>query len=136
MAYAVVVEVIVAFRRRRRFQRVARQWDMHYSAGDRLGLAHRLADRLPTPGPANIRVRDLLFCAQGERHRYVFSVEYGVGVVHGKNARRLVAGFEEPITRGTGRAKPPTLIVAPHHLVQGAAYDYVLHALAQTPAGV
>ena len=76
------------------------QWGMHYNAGDQLRLATKVLPRLPVPGAANVRVMDLMYGSDRDRYRYVFSVEYTVGVVGPKRRVIRVASLSEPRERG------------------------------------
>jgi hypothetical protein len=83
-------------RRQNELRALAGQWQMNYSPRDQLRLTLKIAGRFPVPGAANLKVLDLIYGADQEKHRYVFTAEYTVGVVHRK--RRLVraAAFVEP----------------------------------------
>ena len=132
----VAIEMVRSFRRQRVLRKLARQWDMHFAAGDRLRLASRVAPHLPIPGAANVRVRDLLFRTHGDLHHYLFSVDYTVGVIRGKIGRCRVAGFQEPVSRGVRLHRgSPVLALAPYGLSLTASYEYVRDALAQASGG-
>jgi hypothetical protein len=129
---AILVEVIRVRHRRGALRRLARQWDMHFSQSDRLRLADRICHLVPTPGAANVSVQDVIFRTEGNRHQYIFTLEYTVGVIRGKVGRFRVAGFDEPISRGVqDRPSPPRLILAPRHLSTAEAYSNVRDMLAQ-----
>jgi hypothetical protein len=104
---------------------LAGQWQMHYAPGDRLRLAARVAERFAVPGACNVRVRDLMFRTTGNQHQYLFTVEYGVGVVRGKRRRRRVAGFSEPVTRGGRAAHGCDLLVGTMEVCLLAQYEEV-----------
>jgi hypothetical protein len=133
LAILLLAILIEAFRvriRGRALRRLARQWNMHFSKSDRLRLAHRICHLVPTPGAANLRVRDLIFRTERNRHQYLFTIEYTVGIIRGKVGRRRVAGFDEPISRGVlDRPSPPHLIFAPRHLSLAEAYNNVRESL-------
>ncbi|MDP9174794.1 MAG: hypothetical protein M3O30_13155 [Planctomycetota bacterium] len=133
-AIAALAESISVYRRRQGLRGLARKWGMHFAMGDRLRLADRIASKLPVAGSANVRVRDLLFCSDGANHRYVFTVEYGLGVVRGKRRRFRVGGFQEPISRGgneadVGHDSALRLTLAPENLALHAAYSHVRDVL-------
>lgn len=132
---AVITESMRVRRRRRMLRGLARQWQMHFVPGDRLRLAGRIAEKFPIPGAANVRVRNLLFSTDGKLHRYVFTIEYGVGVVRGKIGRWRVGGFVEPVSRGTCPASDCPLHLAPPGLSLRKSYTEVHDALAHTPVG-
>ncbi len=103
---------------------------MHFAPGDRLRLARRIAEQFPVIGAANISVRDLLFRTEESRHQYLFTVDYTVGVIRGKVGRSTVAGFSEPVSRGSRfHSTRPVLSVAPPNLSGPAAYEFVLEKL-------
>lgn len=129
---AAVAQIVTMRRRRCALRRLARQWQMHFAPADRLRLAERIALKLPVLGAADVRVMNLLFRTEGHWHRYVFTVEYGIGVVRGKRRRQRVAGFDEPVRRG---AAPPiphqiSLTLAPESLGLIDAYRHVWQTLA------
>jgi hypothetical protein len=127
---AVVTGAMSRFRRRRKLRICARKWNMHFAPGDRLRLARRICEQFPVIGAANISVRDLLFRTEESRHQYLFTVDYTVGVIRGKVGRSTVAGFSEPVSRGSRfHSTPPMLSVAPPNLSGPAAYEYVLEKL-------
>jgi len=132
---AIVAGALSRFRRRRRLRVCARRWNMHFAPGDRLRLARRIAERFPIIGAANISVRDLLFRTDNNRHDYLFTVDYTVGVIRGKVGRSTVAGFSEPVSRGTRfHSTPPVLSLAPPNLTGPAAYEHVLQTLGHPQA--
>ncbi len=127
----VVVGAISRYRCRRLLRSCARKWNMHFAPGDRLRLGRRIAGRFPVTGAANISVRDLLFRTNASRHEYLFTVDYTVGIIRGKSGRSCVAGFSEPVSRGSpaASAAPPRLLIAPAELSGPEAYESVLNQL-------
>jgi hypothetical protein len=132
---AIIAESARVRRRRRMLRGLARQWQMHFVPGDRLRLAGRIADKLPFPGAANVRVRNLLYSTDGTLHRYLFTIEYGMGVVRGKIGRWRVGGFVEPVSRGPCHTGDRPLHLAPQGLSLQKSYTAVHDALAQMPVG-
>jgi hypothetical protein len=119
-----------SYLQRKHLRALARKWNMHYSPGDRLRLARRAARHFPIPGAASIRVRNLIFRTEESRHQYLFTIDYTVGVIRGKVGRSSVAGFEEPVTRGSRTPHaPPVLYLAPRNLSVPEAYEHVLEHL-------
>lgn len=96
-------------------RKLAREWGMHYSSKDRLRLSDRVAERLPFPGAADVRVMDLLYATESGRHRYLFTAEYGRGVIGPKTRVRRAVGLNEPMHRGESPA-PVQLMLAPEDL--------------------
>jgi hypothetical protein len=132
LAAVVTHSALRSFLQRRQLRALARQWNMHFSPGDRLRLARRAARNFPIPGAASIRVRNLIFRTEESRHQYLFTVDYTVGIIRGKVGRSSVAGFEEPVTRGSRTSHAtPVLFLAPRNLSFPAAYQHVLEHLAQ-----
>jgi hypothetical protein len=132
---AILLVVVLAgggseFRCRRRLRACAGRWNMHFAPGDRLRLARRIVGQFPVPGAASISVRDLLYRTADNRHQYLFTVDYTVGVIRGKVGLSRVAGFSEPVSRG-GREEggEPVLTLAPGDLSGPAAYEYILQTL-------
>jgi hypothetical protein len=122
-------QAMACFSRRFQLCKLARQWEMQFAPQDRLRLANRIAAKIPVPGASNVRVYDLLFDTNGSRHRYVFTVEYGLGVVRGKRRRWRVAGFVEPVWRAGGTAADCNLTLAPQELSLAQSYQHVREAL-------
>jgi len=131
---AVLLKYTLRSRRRsRELRELATSWGMHYSPSDQLRLANRIAGKLPMPGAANVRVRDVMFYMDDQLHRYLFTTEYSVGIIRGKSGRAAVTGFAEPIARGAS-AGPAQLVIAPYDLPLPQAYELVRDALAQPAA--
>jgi hypothetical protein len=80
---------------RRRLIGLAREWRMHYAPDDRFNLAARVAERLPQPGAADVRIVDLIYGSEQGTRRYVFSAHYTRGVVRWKRRERCVASLAE-----------------------------------------
>jgi hypothetical protein len=78
-------------------RRVARELGMQYVADDRFRLTPKIAGLLPVPGAADPRVRDVMYLTEADHRRYLFTCEFGVGVVFAQCRRRRVAGFDEPL---------------------------------------
>jgi len=116
---------MAAHARRHRLRKLAREWKMQFAPGDRLRLGDRLAGKIPVPGASNIIVYDLLFDTDGERHRYLFTIAYGIGVIRGKRRRIRVAGFQEPVSRGGGFSLDCILTLAPADMNIEKAYMHV-----------
>jgi hypothetical protein len=93
---------------------LAREWGMHYSPGDRLNLAAGLAARLPVAGASNVRVSDLLYGLDEGYYRYVFRVDYTMGVVRSKHRYTSIAAYRDPRAAKASGAAP--LKIAPGDL--------------------
>jgi hypothetical protein len=110
-AAAAVLDVLSHRHRGRALRALAAQWRMNYHPADQLRLASKVLPRLPVPGAANVRVMDLIYGSDRDRYRYVFSVEYTIGVVGPKRRVVRVATLSEP--RERGGSGPITLRLAP-----------------------
>lgn len=132
-ATAAAAQCLAVHRRRHSLRRLGKLWQMHYTPGDRMKLANRIAPKIPVIGAANVCVMDMLFRTDEQRHRYLFTVEYGIGAVRGKRRRWRVAGFDEPVSRGAEQTAECPMVLAPLDLRLPAAYEYVYDAL--TAAG-
>jgi hypothetical protein len=86
---------VASVRRRARsaaLARLAGEWSMRFAPDDRFVLAPRVAAALPTPGAADVFVKDLIYAQEPSgAYRYYFTVEYTVGVLRTKR-RRVAAG--------------------------------------------
>jgi len=102
-------------RRHRKLRALAAQWRMTYSADDRLRLADKVADRFPIPGAADVHVNDVIYGADKDAYRYVFTAEFTIGVVRTKHRRVRVASFTEPRDRDSVDSAGP-LVLAPDRL--------------------
>src|SRR5688572_4386204 len=108
---AAAADVAVHRRRSRGLRVLASQWGMNYHPADQLRLTPKVLPRLPVPGAANVRVMDLIYGSDRDRYRYVFSVEFTLGLVGPKRRVVRVASLSEPRERGaTG---PVSLTLAP-----------------------
>jgi hypothetical protein len=96
---AALVEKVSKSRRRSQLRELAVHWRMTYSPHDRLRVTPKITHRLPIPGAADLYVTDVIYGALGERYRYIFTVEYTIGVVRGKRRQVRVATFSEPRDR-------------------------------------
>ena len=92
---------------------LAEELQMHYSIDDRFRLAPRIATRLSMPGAAAVTVSDLFFAVEDQNYRYIFRVEYTVGVLRSKVSVQRVATFSEPRDRSL-RSADIHLDYAPH----------------------
>src|SRR2546423_5407251 len=96
----------------RALRRLATEWRMHYSPGDRFRLADRVAERFPVTGAADVRVVDLIYGIEEAGYRYIFSCEFTSGVGKWKHRRRRVATFCEPKDRADAAGWSPLKLAA------------------------
>ena len=106
---AAMLDVLVHSRRSCALRSLATQWRMNYHRSDQLRITSKVMATLPVPGAANVRVMDLIYGSEAGRYRYVFSVEYTVGVTGPKHRVVRVAQLIEP--RQQGGAPPDQLVL-------------------------
>jgi hypothetical protein len=104
---AAAMQAITRRKRVRALQELANRWEMHYSATDRFQLAARVAQVLPIPGAAAVRVLDLIYGLEGDHYRYLLTAEFTTGVLRGKSRGRVVATFAEPRDRSSAKIVEP-----------------------------
>ena len=110
---AVALDVFVHRRRSSRLRALATQWRMNYHASDQLRITPKVIAKLPIPGAANVRVLDLIYGSDTNGYRYVFSVEYTVGLTGPKRRVVRVASLTEPRRPGGTSVEQLTLTLAP-----------------------
>ena len=89
---------------------------MNFSPADQFRLTSRVVEIFPVPGAAAVVLHDLLYSSDGGRYRYLFTVDYTVGVVRSKRRVRRVAAFSEPRDRAAKVDPPARLQLAPAEL--------------------
>jgi hypothetical protein len=100
IALAVALDVAAHRRRTRALRALATAWRMNYHPADQLRVTPKVLPRFPVPGAANVRVMDLIYGSDPDRYRYVFSVEFTVGLVGATRRVVRVASLSEPRDRG------------------------------------
>jgi hypothetical protein len=110
-------------RRRAALRRLAEGWQMHYTPYDRFRLAARVAPRLPAPGAAAVRVKDLIYGLEGADIRYIFIAHYTTGTVSAERRHAAVVTFAEPRERRENL--PVELLVAPEQLPVLEQYEHL-----------
>jgi hypothetical protein len=104
-AGASIVQAVLRRRQMRILRRLAAEWGMHYTPRDRFRLAVRIAEAIPVPGAAGVRVLDIIYGTEEDRRRYFFTAEYTAGVLKKKTDHRRAGSFAEPKERAeTGGA--------------------------------
>ena len=132
-AFAGMLDVAAHRRRSRTLRAIASRWRMNYHPADQLRLTPKVLPHLPIPGAANVRVMDLIYGSERDRYRYVFSVEFTMGVSGLKRRVVRVASLSEPRERGgTGAV---SVVLAPEEGSLADQYRY-LAPPAQGPTGV
>jgi hypothetical protein len=117
-----VYQIVMRQRQMRELRRLAAQWQMRYTAGDRFRLAARVAERLGVPGASGVRVEDIIYGTEEDHYRYFFTAEYTAGVLRKKTDHRCVATFREPKDRRGGGSE---LVVAGEELSRMEGYREV-----------
>ncbi len=99
---------------RKRLRELAGKWGMQYAQADLFNLAARVAGEFPISGVADLKIVDMIYATQGDRHRYVFTAEFTLGVIerHRREARAVT--FCDPRDSGGQCATP--LILGPEEL--------------------
>lgn len=101
---AFVVHLSLRRRSTGRLRRAAAQWQMHYAEADRFQITPRVVERFPVPGASDFAVFDLIYRQEKDAYRYLFTVEFTVGVVRVKRRVRRVALLSEPRDSRAGEA--------------------------------
>ena len=115
----------IRWRRGGRLRDLARRENMHYSPRDRFRLSDRVAAHFPICGAADVRVFDLIYGIDEGDYRYVFTVDYTMGLIRTKQRLRRVGTFREP--RGpAGEPAPISLRLAPEELPLIQQYERLL----------
>src|SRR4051812_22352991 len=96
---AVIVEGARRGRQAERVRALARQWGMNFGRRDTLRLTTRVARGFPVPGASALRIFHVVYGAQGDRYRYIFTAQYTLGVIGAKSRHTRVATFSEPRDR-------------------------------------
>jgi hypothetical protein len=95
----VIVEGARHARQAERVRKLARQWGMNFGRRDTLRLTARVARAFPIPGASALRILHVVYGAQGDRYRYIFTAQYTVGVIGAKSRQSRVATLSEPRDR-------------------------------------
>jgi hypothetical protein len=109
---AVAVDVTAHRRRSGHLRALATQWRMNYHASDQIRITPKVMATLPVPGAANVRVLDLIYGSDTGGYRYIFSVEYTVGLAGPKRRVVRVASLTEPRHPGGASVEQLTLTLA------------------------
>jgi hypothetical protein len=96
---AIIAQFIVRAVLASRLKTLAAEHDMHYCSDDRFHLAPNVAQHLPCPGAADVRVRDLIYGLSDHRFLYIFTAEYTRGAVRTKKRLKRVVAVTEPKDR-------------------------------------
>jgi hypothetical protein len=128
---------LIRHRRSARVAALAAAWRMSYTHADRFDITPTVAARFPTPGAADVVLRDLIYgpdAADSDSDsdaglRYLFTVEYTTGVLRTKRRRMGVAMLVEPaaITHGPAAPtpRPVAITLAPATLSLAEQYAHL-----------
>jgi hypothetical protein len=81
---------------KKKLRELAAKWQMRYTPSDVFDLSARVASEFPIPGVADLKIRDMIYASQGDRHRYVFTAEYTLGVIERHRREARAATFCDP----------------------------------------
>lgn len=95
---------------------------MRFTAEDRFQLAPRVASGFPIPGAADVLVCDLIYRQEDAGFRYLFTVEYTLGVLRTKR-RRTGAGMV--VETGVGGEAFSAVTLAPADLLLQEQYVWL-----------
>jgi hypothetical protein len=101
---------------------LAATWGMRFTAEDRFQLAPRVAIGFPTAGAADVLLRDLIYQQEDAGFRYLFTVEYTLGVLRTKR-RRTGAGMV--VETGVAGEAFSAVTLAPADLPLGEQYTWL-----------
>src|SRR5688572_7241313 len=101
MAAIVIVHVVLLQVRRGQIRKLAQEWQMHYTPGDRFKLGTRVATELGVPGAASVRVEDVIYASEGDSYRYYFTAVYTAGVLKRQTDHRRVCTATEKKERSS-----------------------------------
>jgi hypothetical protein len=128
-AAASIADALARHARARRLSALAGRWDLRFTPEDRFGLTPRVAAEFPTPGAADVVVRDLVYGQEaGGGLRYLFTIEYTVGVLRTKRRRSAVGMAVEAASGGSttaGERHPLGLALAPATLPTIEQYEWL-----------
>jgi hypothetical protein len=104
-----------------RLAALASSWGMRFTMEDRFRLAPRVAGGFPIAGVADVLVRDLIYRQEEQGFRYLFTVEYTLGILRTKR-RRIGAGMVVE----TGKAEEFSPVsLAPQQLPLREQYEWL-----------
>ena len=107
-----------------RLRHLATACHMQYAEHDLFQITPRVIERFPIFGASDLRVADVIYRRDGDRYRYVFTVEYTVGVVRTKDRISRAATFCEPRDRSCP-ADWSSLVFAPDGLCLTDQYAHL-----------
>ena len=134
-AAASIADALARHARARRLSGLGGRWGLRFTPEDRFQLTGRVAAQFPTPGAADVVVRDVVYGQEGSggRLRYLFTIEYTVGVLRTKRRRSAVGMMVERApsgeVKGTAATRDPDLLLAPAGLSTVEQYEWLWRRL-------
>jgi hypothetical protein len=112
---------------------------MRFTPDDPFQLTPKVSAQLPMPGAADVAVRDLLYCQEPSGAlRYLFTVEYTIGVLRTKRRRVSVGMLVEEGVRTVPIEPFSGVTLAPEDLPLEEQYQWLRQqggeGVCQTPA--
>jgi hypothetical protein len=124
-AAASIADALARHARARRLSGLAAAWKLRFTPEDRFRLTPRVAMQFPTPGAADVVVRDVVYGQEaGGIFRYLFTIEYTVGVLRTKRRRAAVGMVVESGEPATAHS-PSDLALAPADLPTVEQYEWL-----------
>lgn len=125
-AAASIADALARHARARRLSALAAAWRVRFTPDDRFQLTPRVAAQFPTPGAADVVVRDVVYGQEpGGIFRYLFTIEYTVGVVRTKRRRSAVGMVVDTSGPGPAADAHPALALAPGDLPTIRQYEWL-----------
>jgi hypothetical protein len=104
---------------------LASTWQMRFTPEDRFQLTPRIAAHFPTPGAADVVLRNLIYGQEAAgSYRYFFTIEYTLGVVRTKR-RRVAVGMLLETTRSADASPFSGVTLAPAELPLAQQYQWL-----------
>jgi hypothetical protein len=124
-AAASIADALSRHNRARRLSALAATWRLRFTPHDRFELTPRVAAAFPTPGAADVVVRDLVYGQEaGGVVRYLFTIEYTVGVLRTKRRRSAVGMVVDGGESSCAPAVTP-LVLAPADVPAVGQYEWL-----------
>ena len=98
---AFLVHAVFRHHCQKRFDAMAAELKMHYAEEDRFQLTPRVREQLPPEMSADLVVKDVLYYLDGDRHRYLFTIECITGDPLSETRFQRAATFCETLGRNS-----------------------------------
>jgi hypothetical protein len=129
---AICIQFIRHRSRANTFRKLAGEWKMRYSKRDLFHLAQRIARQFPAPGVSDLRVLDLIYASEGNRHRYLFTIEYTTSQAD-QFRREQRAGTFADSAESVAKDTPIHLQLGPAGVPINAQYEHLHKQWLQAP---